>query len=246
MPFDPDEPWTCASAVESCKAVLQTMSSVDLIEAGPSVDAVDGGIIGRCQPCRAGSSSPRRCRGWTLTLRGANRLRFRGRAAGRPLVVSIEGHQDQRHPARELPGSKVPAASSLSITVLNPQGQVLTRQHSDVGNQGQRGAVGHIQLGGLPSFGPRPDLEWLDVPRWPAPPMDFMLITELAIYSFAEAEWESVRNQNTWKQWVQRSESLAYSIWRRQFEDYWSRRARAGTWLAFQCNAGSPWDRSVP
>jgi hypothetical protein len=245
MPFDPDEPWTCATAIDACNVVVSTLQSVGVLEQGPYPDVVSDGVILRCQPCRARGSNPRRCRGWQMSLLPQNALRIRGRAGARDVFVLIEGSNDRRHENGTTAGVHV-SGGSMAMTVFDDEGTILTRQHSDIANLGQWGPVGHLQLGGLPSVGARPPVEWLDQPRWPLPPMDIVLLAELTLYSFAPESWALVHNQPVWQQQVQRSESLAYALWVEKLQTYWNQRGRGSTWLTEQCNVTTPWPRAVP
>lgn len=243
MPFQPDDPWTCQTAIDACNAVVETLRSVGILEQGPFPDTVRSAVVLRCQPCRAGrGSNPRRCGGWTLSLRPENAIRIRGHAGGRGVIALIEGTSDRRH-AIGVPASSLVSGGSMAVTVLDEEGALLTRQHSDVANVQQWGPVGHLQLGGLPSIGPRPPLEWLDQPRWPLPPMDLVLLAELALYSFAPEGWNRVRELPVWQEQVQRSESLAYTLWLTKLQEYWNQRGSGSTWLTEQCNVTTPWQR---
>jgi hypothetical protein len=244
VPFDPDEPWICHDAIDACNTVVGTLDDAGVLESGPRPDTVTSAIVVRCQPCRSGRGTPRTCTGWQLGLRP--HVRLRGRVSDRDVVVLLEGWQDHRHAPRAAAGQDVLNAGSMSMTVMDPGGEILTRQHTDVANQGQAGPVGHLQLGGLPSFGPRPDLEWLDQPRWPMPAMDIVLLAELALYSFAPESWTRLRENTRWRQQIQRSESLAYGLWLGNMNNYWSQRGARSTWLGEQCNRTTPWPRAAP
>lgn len=116
------------------------------------------------------------------------------------------------------------------------------RQHLDLANPDQHGSVWHLQLGGLATGGLRhKELEWLDVPRWPALPMDMILVLELVIYNFHNEDWLELRRMNPWRRIVKNSELLMHRCYFERFREYCNRREADDSWLAYQCNRTSSW-----
>jgi hypothetical protein len=207
-----------------------------------------GSVLTKCQPCRAGGTSPRRCRGWRISLKGLTALRFElADVHGRLARVTIEGIYDFQHSehARRWPDWTAAPMSHCSSVIYVEEAlseTPLTRQHLDLANREQAGPVWHLQLGGLPSEGARPTHEWLDVPRWPSHPLDFALTVELTVYNFFSEAWSRLKTSNPWRLWIHRSEELVLSHYHQRFSDYWNRRTDLDSWLATQCNQSSGWD----
>lgn len=201
-----------------------------------------------CGNCRGGNTNPRACRGWFFSFRGLNALRFEpSEVKGRAVRVAIEGLYDFRHSMHGrswTDWTKSPIKQTSSVLVVEDvrNDRLLTRQHLDLAEPAQAGPVWHLQLGGLPSEGQRPEHEWLDEPRWPSRPLDFTLTVELAVYGFFWEAWNQLKVTNPWKLWVHRSEELILSHYHERITDYWNRRTDLDSWLAAQCNRSSDWD----
>ncbi len=121
--------------------------------------------------------------------------------------------------------------------------ELCARHHLDLANLDQPGPVWHLQLGGLAAGVQRhKELEWLDVPRWPALPMDMILVLELAIYNFRNSDWLELRKTNPWRDIVKRSEQLMHRRYLERLKEYWDRQEAGDSWLAYQCNQTSDWN----
>jgi hypothetical protein len=242
-PFRPDEPWTCETAASSVKAVLDHLRSRRVVQQAPHPDVIDR-LTERCGPCTAGRGNERNCEGWKFGLRDSNALVLNLLLLQRPVTVTVDGYVDRRHPRGRQAHEAVPNEGSWSVTVVSAESRdVLFRQHLDVANPGQHGPVSHLQLGGQIHGVERSEWSRIEQPRWPVVPMDLTLISELLLYSFAHGIWLDIRHQQTWVQWMQRSESLCWSLWFQRHESYWFQRNSGETWLSTQCNQASPWPR---
>lgn len=232
---------TCEQAVKSCNSAIAILQGAfKERQPFPSPDSVQGGVVALCASCRK-NGGDRKCTGWVLNLRQGRELRFEATVGGRLVHVLVEGRQEWKYgPKRDL-GPGLPDSGSFAVTILDENYNVITRQHSDVANVGQPGSIGHLQVGGLPSTGPRPGHEWLDVPRWPMMPMDFILVIELLLYSFFPGYWLEKSEYGPWQRAVKLSENQMYAPWRARMETYWNSRVSRDSWLKEQCNISSSW-----
>lgn len=247
MPFDPDEPWTCEDVLQSLDAVSVYAGDAGLLHRMPDGTQLLTRALTQCASCR-GSGSRRACCGWKLELdldRGTA-IELAGLVGDQYVYFLIEGVEDYRQTSRGNPHHVLPFEGTFSVSVLDAGRRMLRRHHVDTANAGQTGSVNHFQLGGLASVGEKDEREWLDVPRWPMPRMSLLLVVELALYSLAPEKWASATSNRTWRQWIQRSEALSYSLWLDRFNGYWSTRSSGSTWLARQCNMTGPgWPRAA-
>lgn len=235
------EGMTCDDAVKSFNAAMSVIrGAADQVLNLPSPDTVEDGIVNRCGSCRRGKNS-RACSGWSISLRRGSEISFEAPVGNRRVIVLVEGSQVWDF-SKAIPGfPAIPVEGSYSVSILDENSSLITRQHSDVANFAQAGSVGHLQLGGLPSMGSRPDYEWLDVPRWPMMPVDLVLLVELLIYSFFPLYWLQNSETVAWRRAVQGSETQMYSPWRARMELYWNQRESRDSWLKEQCNINSSW-----
>jgi hypothetical protein len=239
-----DLAWTCADAIDTANEAIQILRGSGVLVQAPHPDSVDGAVIHKCSGCSAGKPKQNNCGGWVLRLANNNMIRLRGAAGGKDVFVRIAGTQDFRHAVGiDVAGAVLGGQNSLSLSVLDGSGQLLTRQHSDTANPGQRGSVGHIQVGGIPEEEAKSDIEWLDVPRWPSAPYNLVLMLELAVYSIAFETWLDIRERAAWREAVQRSEHLTMSLWWTRQNAYLQQRSSRISWLAEQCNETNPWSR---
>lgn len=241
-----DDPWTCDTAEESVSVIDNVLRQHGLIETFVFRDEAKA-ILTKCQSCRSGRSSSRRCRGWRLAFRGRTALRFIPvEVEGRWVQVSVEGWFNFERSAERVTTAWVEAPMRESVSTIiveNLDGSLITRQHVDLANVGQRGPVWHLQLGGLPGGGrERPEYEWLDLPRWPMQPLDFMLTVELVVFSFWWGKWNTLKLTNPWHMWVKRSEYLVLSHYYEYMKNYWNRHSSLESWLAMQCNQTGGWN----
>lgn len=229
---------TCQQMTDCLTFVGRRFRNERIAEYWAGENAVDSGVLTACAPCRATTSTvrPKKCQGWSLNFYGENALRLMPvDVEGRPVSAQLEGHLR----VGELSGvQRAVDLGSFAISVQHStDGHLITRQHCDRANPGQPGSIWHIQLGGLPSErSARPQWEWLDVPRWPALPVDFMLAVEMLVYNFRWAFWDDLRHDAAWQTWVKESEDLVLSPYVKQLNDYYSTRGSNTSWLAVQCN----------
>src|SRR5258706_7476804 len=108
-------------------------------------------------------------------------------------------------------------ACNVAIEMYEPGTDVLlARQHLDLANTSQAGPVWHLQFGGKPAQGEKPEIMWLKVPRWPVAPTDFILIVEFVLFSFFANVWRSIAASTPWRDHVKAAERLVLT-------HYWER-----------------------
>lgn len=232
--------WTCLEAADCVAHVSGELFAREAAEYWLGRDAIIGNVLKACQACRSNRRVHKKCRGWVLSFRGATALRLRPRPiAGHEFRVRLEGHFDvQRVPDQRWQAWHLApmAASSAAIVVESAEGDLLARTHLDLANPDQDGPTWHIQAGGLATAHEKSPLEWLDQPRWPCAPMDFMLFVEFALYSFNWDVWNGLRSTNPWRRFVQKSEALVLDHYVERLNTYWNQRASQLSWLSEQCN----------
>lgn len=244
MPFNPDERWSCNAARDCLLYVTEELAQRGLLTPTVFPDTVDN-VVRRCQSCRASSPKVKACTGWLLMLRDTSELVFSDvEVHGRNVRVVLTGLIDRRMKSSAEYG-RAPARSTVAIAVLVGS-DIATRQHIDFAEREQCAPAWHLQLGGLPGqLGPKGDFEWLDIPRWPAQPMDLMLAIELVLYSLRYETWRQLTDDRTWNEWLKRSESLTLRPYFERLSDYWNQRHTVPTWLYAQCNRRTPWPRAT-
>lgn len=245
---DITEPLTCHAVKQCILAANDALIRADAIVAWIYPAQLSPGILRMCDQCRANSgSNPRNCTGWHFNFRGRFALEFNPvQIKGHNVKVSLEGqYSTQRTTSSDWLTAPF-SISNSTVAVKDEQDTLLTRQHLDLAERQQGAPVWHLQLGGLPHGDERPRYEWLDVPRWPTYPLDFMLTIELVLFSFMPEKWAQLNRTEPWKTWVQRSETLILSHYYERLRTYWNQRSSAPSWLAAQCNTTSQWNPRPP
>jgi hypothetical protein len=134
-------------------------------------------------------------------------------------------------------------ACTVAVELYEPgTDNLLVRQHLDLANPGQPGTVWHLQLGGKPAHGDKPDTMWLKVPRWPIMPTDFILIVEFVLFSFFPDVWRGVAASSPWRDHVKVAEQLVLTHYRNRLNKYFDVSTTASSWLAAQENAPDIWN----
>lgn len=229
---------TCQEAEGNLVGILSELLSRDIIRT-PHQDRLTRAFT-KCLSCR---KSRRKCLGWDLSLKDDTAIEFRDFEIRRRRVFArLEGvfSTVRSRPSRRLDdwNSQPCGASSCAIVVLElANGGVIARHHHDLANQGQHGPVWHLQMGGGSTSNHQ-----FDIPRWPAVPMDPVLVIELAVYSFFRETWESLRSSNPWRHIIRRSEGLLLPHYYTRLREYCDGSPDAHSWLEYQCNVTGSWD----
>lgn len=237
-----DRTWSCHWASGLISFVHDELGRGGLIRPW-SVPEDGGGFLVRCTGCRKGK---RYCKGWLFDFSGQQALRFvpSKLRRGATVNVSLEGRFDFRRsdvPKRLTDWSDFPAkAMNVAVTVESEAGELLTRHHLDLANAGQPGPLWHLQLGGVPVKGTA--LSGIDVPRWPAWPVDFLLMVEFTLFNFFPDEWDRIRETAGWKAALKQSEELVLPHYLQRYEAYRGASSPYASWLAAQCARTSGWD----
>jgi hypothetical protein len=236
-------PWSCAWArtvVASTGSLLQQFGVAKPWIPPESV----GTVLTACASCR-GSGNVRACHGWRLQFGGPTALRLLPVDVGGRLVeVVLDGVFDYTASAPRRNDWAAPLRECTAAVRILAAGTdyLLARQHVDLANAGQPGPVWHLQSGGVPGFGaPKGELTWLKVPRWPVPPVDFVLVVELLVYTFANAKWLQLRQTRPWRDYVKEAEALVLAGYRDHLNAYLNQDAFADSWLTAQCNIAGRW-----
>ena len=237
----------CRQAADDLVAVLRTLRDRSLITS-PISDEIVRKSLRLCQPCRGERPKSRKCRGWKGGFHAATAIEIPFAINRNDMVARVSGtfNFEQRTAPKNLTGwQRAPAASATFSIELRKvaNDDLCARHHIDLANPNQRGPVWHLQLGGL-SAGDRrhKELNWLKVPRWPALPMDMVLVLELAIYNFRNEHWVELRRTNPWRHIVKRSERLMHKHYFERLGEYCNQHEADDSWLAYQCNQTSGWD----
>lgn len=205
-------------------------------------------VVTRCHACRSNSPNPRKCTGWRIRFgRPATTLRF--------VPVAIDTHTVDLRLECDLDFSSktlskprdwcaAPLANCTVAIEVYEAGtdDLIVRHHLDLANPGQAGPAWHLQLGGKPAQGKKPDTMWLKVPRWPSSPTDFILIVEFVLFSFYPEAWKRVSGTNPWREHVKTAERLVLTHYMRRLDTYMNTTSTANSWLAAQANNASDWN----
>lgn len=232
--------WTCQVAASSLIAVSRILYTNGLTAYRLGEDQLASSLT-RCIHCDSGKVKA--CTGWRLSLRRPHAIQLvpilykQG-----TFLISIEG---QFSAQRSAPGDTIskPLASGTASIFIEERGRRVARSHADLAQQNQHGTVWHLQLGGLSGADQqRPPHEWVDVPRWPSQPFDWVLATEVALFNFAFEKWCELKTTPAWKEVVKKSEDLVLNSYHERFNEYWTTRGSHDSWLAAQCNRTSDWN----
>lgn len=241
---DPD----CRQAADDLIAILSVLREKGLITSPVSDESVQGSLV-RCQPCRGKKPSSRKCQGWRGTFHETTAVEIPFTISKNEVVARVSGQFsfERGTPPKKLASWQSAPASRASFAIelrKVANNDLCARHHIDLANPSQAGPTWHVQLGGLTAGERRHrELEWLDVPRWPALPMDMVLILELAIYNFRHERWKELCTTNPWRAIVKRSEKLMHSHYLERLSKYWNQQEASHSWLAYQCNQMGDWPR---
>lgn len=107
-------------------------------------------------------------------------------------------------------------AFDIAIEIVDQHQAPVARWHVDLANEKDDGMQGgpltHIQFGGH-FAGHREKDHPLKVPRWCHPPMDVILLCEVAAANFYPDEWTELREDPSWCQAVHIGQRLCYSAY---------------------------------
>lgn len=238
---------SCAAAEEVVIFVAQELMRRGLIASWVDADTVSR-VVTRCTGCRSKNRNPRNCTGWKVRFgRHAATLRFSPVAIDtRTVELRLECDLDfsSKTPSKTRDWCAAPLASCTVAVEVYEAGtdDLIVRQHLDLANIGQAGPAWHLQLGGKPARGEKPDTMWLKVPRWPASPTDFILIVEFILFSFYPEAWRAVSGTNPWQEHVKTAERLVLPQYVTRLNTYMNTLSTANSWLAAQANNSSDWN----
>ena len=235
--------WTCRDSLECVGFVGTELARRHLVVSWAGAENPES-VVRICKSCSR-SDSPKKCKGWVVGFTGSRAVVLSPlKVNGRQVQLRVEGFLDFRHTSSASAVDRLPCGMCTASMAVSDAftGHVLARQHLDLANQGQVGSLWHLQAGGIYADEYENPLEWLDVPRWPATPTDFILLIELALYNFHWDTWNELRNTNPWQLWVKRSEAVVLSHYVEHLAEYQSRPSAHDSWLAAQCNLTSGWN----
>jgi hypothetical protein len=237
----------CRQAAEDLVEILSVLHERDLIKSPISDDIVRSSLVS-CQPCRGKKPKSRKCLGWAGSFHETTAIEIPFTIAKNGVVARVSGKFsfERRTASRKLAGWQFAPMASASFAIelrRAVNNDLCARHHIDLAELQQTGPVWHLQLGGLAAGEDRhKELGWLKVPRWPALPMDMILVLELAIYNFRHEVWLDLRETNPWRTIVKRSEDLMFDHYFKRLEGYRNQRDAGHSWLAHQCNLTSGWN----
>jgi len=175
--------------------------------------------------------------GWLVAFRGERALELTSvEIKGRAVGIAVEGYFDFRRSSssnsKDWPSAPMKACNGVIRVLDIGTADTLARHHVDLANEGQAGPAWHLQLGGLAADREaKSSLEWLDVPRWGVPPVDLMLLAEIALYNFHPDQWAELSEEGVWVDWIHRSETLVLTHWFDRLASYWDQRVGRRSWL---------------
>jgi hypothetical protein len=237
--------WSCLDAAECALFVSDTLKDSGLVESWLYPDST-GRVLTRCEPCNARNPNPRRCVGWEMSLRDHPLLFLPRELEATTVQIECDGIFDFR---RQRFGSPTEweatpfGQCSASVTIRSlASDDAVGRMHLDLANTGQYGPVWHVQVGGARGSLKTPYYREAEGFRWPAAPLDFLLLVELVLFNFYWSTWRAISETATWQEWITRSEDLSLTHYWDHIKTYRHARSRYASWLAAQCNLTSGWD----
>lgn len=235
--------WDCRWMEQCIKCVLTELRGWEVLQHWVSDSEVWQGILEPCNSCRANATkgAGKKCKGWKLQFRDHQSLVLNpSEIHGRTLQVHITGqfNVQQSGTARRQwvlkPMQEFSAALVLRDSVKD---EIIARQHIDLAEVGQVSPIWHLQLGGVGGGGDDQVRRAAASLRWPAQPMDFILIIELALYLFHNSTWSSLRRTSPWRDFVQQTEELVLTHYFGAYDSYHNLRTGRDSWLSDQCNS---------
>lgn len=123
--------------------------------------------------------------------------------------------------------------AELNTTLeLYSDGDLLDRWHVDLANEAQAGPLFHLQHGGHSAGNSMRSREGkLGEPRWPHPPMDLILASELIVANFFPASWRKMQGNSTWSTLIRDAEAFCYHGYFQEMHRYLSGTAKQGSLL---------------
>jgi hypothetical protein len=229
--------------MEKCiRCVITELRSNGVLQHWVRDSEVWQGILEPCKSCRANTTSGggRKCKGWKLNFRDHQALvLIPSEIRGRTLQVLISGQFDVQQLSTETrkwvtqPMQEFTAALELRDSLKDT---IVARQHVDLAHVGQEGPIWHLQLGGVGGGSDDQLRRAAASLRWPAQPMDFILMIELALYLFHNSVWSSLRQTSPWRNFVQETEELVLTHYFDAYQTYFNLRNGRDSWLSDQCN----------
>ena len=188
----------------------------------------------KCVPCKRGKKKPGACAGANLMIERGQRIRFPPTDDG--MVPELAVRTVRGGPA----DTDVREHSvEISIRDLSDGGNALVHfSRVDLG----RGAAEpryHVQFGGCADYGsvfhPKADRF-----RWPGPLYDFVLASELVLYTFYRETWQKkILGRNEALSLVRQSEVNYLSLWMKLWRDYRTLQPAGRSFLAASCTSNN-------
>lgn len=186
----------------------------------------------KCDSCKRGRKAPRNCTGAKLTIERGQRIRFP--PTGERLVPELAVRTLRKGPAE---ADVQEHSVEISLRDLAAGGNTLVHfSRVDLG----RGAAEpryHVQFGGC---GDRDEVfpPQADRLRWPGPLYDFVLASELVLYTFYRPTWKKqVLGRGEALNLVRQSETNYLGLWMERWRSYCINRPAGRSFLAVSCTS---------
>jgi hypothetical protein len=236
--------YTCSSATKQLVALFATLGEYGLLSFTPERALLER-CVQRCSAC-ARDLQPKFCTGWVTTIDPTVAtfapVRTKSGPMVRPELFASIAHT-REHPSAAEEWETTPMRECvIALEILGMSGELLERHHVDLANVGQEGPTWHLQYGGNSRNLPKPKTEWLDLPRWPVPPVDLALMLETLAFNFYHDKWQALNENGSWLRAVKAAEELSMRHYVSRLSEHFRRMPddREQTWLAMQDNA--TWD----
>lgn len=187
----------------------------------------------RCGWCRKGKKSPKSCQGASIAIERGQRIRFPPTGGGLVPELAVKtkrcgpGIGDIKEHSVEIYVRAIGVDASKTLVHFS---------RVDLG-RGTAEPRYHIQFGGCSddtlSFHPKADCL-----RWPGPLYDFVLASELILYTFYSATWrEKILRRNEALGLVRQSEQNYLKLWMDAWRNYSDNVPSGQTFLAVACTS---------
>lgn len=186
----------------------------------------------KCDSCKRGKKGPKSCAGAKLTIERGQRIRFP--ATAESLVPELAVRTVRCGPAE---ADVQEHSVEISLRDISVGSNTLVHfSRVDLG-RGTAEPKYHVQFGGCADqddvFHPKADRL-----RWPGPLYDFVLASELVLYTFYRATWQKqVLGRGEALNLVRQSEAHYLGLWMQRWQSYCTTRPAGRSFLAVSCTS---------
>lgn len=188
----------------------------------------------KCDSCKKGKRSPRTCAGARINIDRGQRIRFP--VTDERLVPELAVQTLRNGPAE---ADVQEHSVEISLHDISEGSRALVHfSRVDLG-RGTAEPKYHVQFGGCADhdgvFHPKADRF-----RWPGPLYDFVLASELVLYTFYRPTWQKqILGKNEALSLIRESEQRYLGLWMERWRSYSSEQPVGRSFLAVSCTSNN-------